>query len=822
MSAWHRLQLVIITQWHIAVGVGHQAGTELDLAGSSNLEICIPRCSGSMEVFFSSGRGSPLPLIISMGVLMGTSARSILSRPINSSTNTCKGVKLGNEEPWRPHLGRINIDKSNLIEFNPPVFESLIGSVTPRGPIDGTSNLTSLSVVSVDMHKEENKNLHHTDMYKNSNLIVRRNQEFTITIKFDRAFDEKKDNTQLEFLIGSEPDENKGTYIIVFFGAHKGEMPWQARVVTTQGNDVTIGITPAVSCIIGRFRTFVTIVSDSGKQRTQRDPDTDLYVLFNPWDPVDQVYMPEESNREEYLLNEVGTIYNGEFDNVNSRSWNYGQFQKGVLDACLLVMDAGKVPLIYRGNATQLARQGSALMNAQDDDGVLVGNWSGEYSSGTAPTAWTGSPEILLKYANEGCVPVCFAQCWVFAGVLNTFLRCLGIPARVITNFCSAHDNSGNLTTDIVLDENGRVDRENTRDSIWNYHCWNEMCIKRADLQEKYSGWQVIDCTPQETSDGLYRCGPTSVNAIKEGELSFQFDARFVFAELNSDVIFHKSDKFGKTKVIYVDTAYVGKLIVTKKVNSSDYENITSNYKYPEGTVKERETMQLAVSRGVPPRDYVPLDEAGVDIDIQTDTVKMSDNFTLTLNIKNQSSKTCNVQCCITGCVVYYTGVTSSSFKFETKDVTVQPLSTQTVRIAVRAVEYMPYLVEQSNLLFNVYGYIEDSDVSISKMRVVTLRPPELLIKVTGTPRVGKDFMVSVEFMNPYNFILKDVVLRLDGPGLIQTKTKKYKQILPGGSVKYKESIFPLISGKKKLLVCLDCKALRQVTGEIDVEVLKA
>ncbi|XP_051542739.1 coagulation factor XIII A chain-like [Myxocyprinus asiaticus] len=671
------------------------------------------------------------------------------------------------------------------------------------------------------MHMEENKNVHHTDMYKSSNLIVRRNQEFTITIKLDRAFDEQQDNIQLEFLIGSAPDENKGTYIIVFFGKNKGEVRWQARVVTTQGSDVTFGITPAASCIIGRFRTFVTIVSNSGKQRTQRDPDTDLYVLFNPWDPADQVYMPEETDRQEYLLNEVGTIYNGEYNNVTSLSWNYGQFQKGVLDACLLVMDAGKVPLIYRGNATQLARQGSALMNAQDDDGVLVGNWSGEYSTGTAPTAWTGSPEILLNYASEGCVPVSFAQCWVFAGVLNTFMRCLGIPARVITNFCSAHDNSGNLKTDIVLDETGKMDRDKTRDSVWNYHCWNEVYMKRLDLPEKYSGWQVIDCTPQETSDGLYRCGPTSVNAIKEGELSFQFDARFVFAELNSDVVFHKSNKYGKTKVIYVDTAYVGKLVVTKKLNSSDYEDITSNYKYPEASIKERETMQLAESRGVPPRDYVPLGEAGVDIDLYADTIKMGDNFPLTISIKNRNSKTCNVQCCLTGSVVYYTGVTSTSFKFETKDATVQPLSTQTLRIDIRAVEYMPYLVEQSNLHFIVYSYIEDRDVSISKMKVVNLRPPELLIQVTGTPRVGKDFMVSVEFMNPYNFTLKDVELRLDGPDLIQTKTKKYKQILPGGSVKYKESIFPLISGKKKLIACLDCSALRQVTAQIDVEVLK-
>lgn len=61
--------------------------------------------------------------------------------------------------------------------------------------------------------------------------------------------------------------------------------------------------------------------------------------------------------------------------------------------------------------------------NSQDDNGVLVGNWSDDYSMGTAPTAWIGSVKILQQYANTG-VPVCFAQCWVFAGVFNTCKLC--------------------------------------------------------------------------------------------------------------------------------------------------------------------------------------------------------------------------------------------------------------------------------------------------------------------------------------------------------------------------------------------------------------
>lgn len=35
-----------------------------------------------------------------------------------------------------------------------------------------------------------------------------------------------------------------------------------------------------------------------------------------------------------------------------------------------------------------------------------------------------------------------------------------------------------------------------------NYHCWNEVFIVRPDLPSGLGGWQVVDATPQETSDG--------------------------------------------------------------------------------------------------------------------------------------------------------------------------------------------------------------------------------------------------------------------------------------------------------------------------------
>lgn len=64
-------------------------------------------------------------------------------------------------------------------------------------------------------------------------------------------------------------------------------------------------------------------------------------------------------------------------------------------------------------------------VNSLDDNGVLIGNWSGDYSRGTNPSAWVGSVEILLSYLRTG-YSVPYGQCWVFAGVTTTGSRGTG------------------------------------------------------------------------------------------------------------------------------------------------------------------------------------------------------------------------------------------------------------------------------------------------------------------------------------------------------------------------------------------------------------
>ena len=61
---------------------------------------------------------------------------------------------------------------------------------------------------------------------------------------------------------------------------------------------------------------------------------------------------------------------------------------------------------------------------------------------------------------------------------------------------------------------------------------WNDAWMARPDLPAGNGGWQAVDATPQETSQGTFRCGPASLTAVRNGQVYLKHDIPFVFAEV--------------------------------------------------------------------------------------------------------------------------------------------------------------------------------------------------------------------------------------------------------------------------------------------------
>lgn len=88
--------------------------------------------------------------------------------------------------------------------------------------------------------------------------------------------------------------------------------------------------------------------------------------------------------------------------------------------------------------------------------------------------------------------------------------------------------------------------------------------------------------SPQEAS------APASpLSAIRLGKVEIQYDTKFVFTEVNGDkFIWLVKQNQGREKnvLIAVETASIGKNISTKMVGENKREDITLQYKFPEGS----------------------------------------------------------------------------------------------------------------------------------------------------------------------------------------------------------------------------------------------
>lgn len=243
-------------------------------------------------------------------------------------------------------------------------------------------------------------------------------------------------------------------------------------------------------------------------------------------------------------------------------------------------------------------------------------------------------------------------------------------------------------------------------DSVWNYHVWNDVYMKRPDLPKGYGGWQCIDATPQEKSNNFYQCGPASLEAIRQGEVGLNYDVPFMVASVNADFMKWKQDETATIGYRRIDTNqyHIGRMILTKKPfifdpnGDQDREDITLEYKPPEGTKGERLSLYNAVQKTTRAKRFYEMPETTPD-DVQftltdLEKVDIGKPFTVVLQLVNKSKETRTVEVLITAASVYYNGIKAKTIKRSSGDVELKPNTSQDVRMTVTADDYVEDLVE--------------------------------------------------------------------------------------------------------------------------------
>ncbi|KAF6718385.1 Protein-glutamine gamma-glutamyltransferase K [Oryzias melastigma] len=683
-----------------------------------------------------------------------------------------------------------------------------------------------LKVCSVDLLSSrtgQNRQEHHTDLFHGDELIIRRGQTFQMEMELDRPYNSDTDKIRLELKTGPLPLVSKGTHVIIPLVDHLEDERWEAKVTEQNDNKIKLSVNSPANAVVGLYGFTVTTCSGKSETASTHNTDKNIIMLFNPWCEEDTVFLDDEEQRKEYVLNDIGRIYYGTEKQIGARTWNFGQFHEGILEACLFILEKSDMPPSGRGDPVNVVRVLSAMINVQDDLGVLVGNWSGNYSDGVSPAAWSSSVEILRKYHSTYGEPVKYGQCWVFSGVTTTVLRCLGIPCRSVTNFQSAHDTDVSLTTDVYFDENMEpIDYLNS-DSVWNFHVWNDCWMARPDLPPGNGGWQAVDSTPQETSQGTFRCGPASVNAIRSGHVYLKHDAPFVFAEVNSDKIYWQKNLDGTFSQIHSEKRAVGHCISTKAVGSDDREDITLLYKPPEGSEEERIAVETASRYGSKPEVYsAPMaEDVCVEMKMDGEGPRIGSDAQLSIVVKNMSSEPRRATLHSQVAVMYYTGVLKNAIKKDQIPVELLPNEEKTIEWVLPYQQYQDQLVDQAALMMTLSGRVTETKQVLANQMTFRLRTPDLKITPLGEAVVGKEMSAKITFTNPLPRTLKGVLFRVEGLGLQKGHEVVVGDVGGHSTVTLTEHFIPTQPGTRKLVASLDCKQLSQVHGVADIVVLE-
>ncbi|KAM3923066.1 protein-glutamine gamma-glutamyltransferase E-like [Leptodactylus fuscus] len=696
----------------------------------------------------------------------------------------------------------------------------------------GLFNAQDLQVNSCEWFLSTNKTNHRTDVFDNGALILRRGQPFTITLYLNRPL-QSGENVTFIVETGPTPSEDMKTRTTFSLFDNADQKSWSSVLTSSNSNALTVAINSPPEAVIGYYILSVS-KNTSSTQAVSPQAIGGFYLLFNPWSHEDDVFLGDENERQEYVLNERGVIFTGSETDIVAATWNYNQFEKTILETCFAILDRSinyqsdpGSDVAQRNDPLYVCRVLNATLNSKDENGVLVENWSGFYEDGVSPTSWNGSTAILQSWYFKGYKPVKYGQCWVYGGVLCTVLRCLGIPTRVITNFNSAQDKNANLYIDIFYDSNGSSNGA-MQDLMWNFHVWNEAWFARKDLDPAYSGWQVMDATPLEKSDEIYRCGPAPLVAIKEGDVDLKYDVAFMFASVNADFSHWIQFSDGTKKRISNDTRYIGKYISTKAVGSDSRVDITHLYKPPEGSMEERQVFEKAVNKLLE-SPLVELEKKMLyfkrrgEEKLRRGTI-LSGSFSLSqvpslgqdvdiiLSLQNLTANHIQVIVNITTASILYTGRHKYEIWADAKIAPLAPNEGKNISIPLTYAQYKKYLGEdnliRTTALCQVVG--EEEHILVEK-DIILLKPP-ITIKGPDHGSMKSALTAEVIITNTLSETMESCVLVVEGGGLINGSVQHdLPPLKPGEKTLVNFLITPFKSGSKTLIAIFSCDKIKNV-----------
>ncbi|XP_040568202.1 hemocyte protein-glutamine gamma-glutamyltransferase [Lepeophtheirus salmonis] len=705
----------------------------------------------------------------------------------------------------------------------------------------------AIDVKTVGIFNQENCKTHRTTNYEltksRKTPVVRRGQIFFVALDFlGRSLDVRKDKIVLIFSFGKNPNHADGTKVTLTVNFHNQQLSqdktkWDISQHRTAPKIIVLNVQIGSEAPVGAWKVEVetSFVDDKISPRRIKAADTPLYILFNPYSRDDQVYMQSEAKLEEYIQNPTGKIWKGDVKNISGRQWIYGQFDEIVLPAICYIMDTkGQISDSDRGDPVKVSRTISSVVNSEDNNGILRGKWFEPYDDGTSPWDWNSSAPIFEEYVrNNGEVK--YGQSWVFSALTVTVCRALGIPCRSVTNYVSAHDANNNLTVERYFNEEGeelspRDHPDVGYDKIWNFHVWNDVWMSRTDLPKGYGGWQAIDSTPQYSSNGLYQCGPASLLAIKRGEVTHDFDTRSIYSQVNADVFhFVLDSSCGKFIRSCIKKDEVGKKIVTQLPNylnhekDDDYEDISLQYKFYEGSQEERLSVFNAVRSTAGAKEYYNISENQYnDVLMKLDemeTIHFGSPYKGRVFLENTSNEQRTLNCLITSSSMYVNGIKANEISRAGGNFTLKPGQRETLALTVEPDSYINDLVEYCVVKIYSLIRVKETNQTWSDECDFVMKKPKLLIQTVGWLNYGQLAKFRISFRNPLHIPLTNCKLRMGAAGLFSELKTNVDTLAPHATLTHTMAVKLKRSGTGSVVATFSANEMVDLSGSAKIEI---
>ncbi|XP_066132985.1 protein 4.2 [Saccopteryx bilineata] len=675
----------------------------------------------------------------------------------------------------------------------------------------------ALQIKSCDFQAARNNEEHHTKDISSRHLVVRRGQPFTIWLHFHapvHAFLPALKKVALIAQTGEQPSKANRTQAKFPISSPGDWKQWSARVEERDAQSWMVSVTTPSDAVIGHYSLLLQVLG--------RKPHLlgHFTLLFNPWVREDAVFLENEAQRWEYLLNQNGLIYLGTADCIQEESWDFGQFEKDVLDLSLDLLSVDKQVEEW-GNPVHVTCILGALLHVLKEKRVLPTPQTQDAQEGALLNKRRGSAPILRQWLTGRGRPVCDGQAWVLAAVACTVLRCLGIPARVVTTFASAQGTGGGLLVDEYYNEDGLQNGEGQRGRIWIFQTSTECWMTRPTLPRGYGGWQILyPCAPKG-GGVLKACDLVPVRAVKEGTLGLTPAVAELFAAVNASCVVWKCCVDGTLELTNSSTKYVGNNISTKGVGSDRCEDITQNYKYPEGSLQEKEVLERVQrekvehgeDNGSRPPSLETADPLYLFLEAPS-SLPLGGDAQLSVTLVNPGDQEKTVQLAIGVQAVYYNGVLAADLWRKKLPLTLSANLVRTITTSLSSSFFERSPPENSFLRLTAVATHSKSSLTCFAQEDIAICRPCLDIEMPEAAEQYQPLTASVSIHNSLDAPLKDCVISLLGRGLIhRERSYRLAPVRPGNTLRTQFEFTPMKVGHQRLTVEMDCNMFQNLTN---------